>query len=103
MRRVVWLVPILLALAACYYGRPDGKLSRVGFHFDCWGIKRKNDSEWQGKWLWTSDEAFLRRVDAWRRSIEPWPADKCQHALAQRGGKIVLEFASGRQEIYLFR
>jgi hypothetical protein len=75
-------------------------LMRVGFQFDSWGFVAPSDSEWQGKWLWTKDEMFLNAVKEWRRDLNYSTSDSA--ALRQTGGRIVLEFSSGRVETYLF-
>jgi hypothetical protein len=82
-------------------GRLHGKLSRVGFQFDSWGLLSLRTSEWQGQWLWTDDPLFLEQVESWLRSLGPPPA--CENALKQCGGRIVLVFRNGRQEEILFR
>jgi len=79
--------------------RLDGKLTRVGVQFDCWGVIVPQASAWQGQWVWTDDPAFLARVEAWLRTLKR-PA--CENALRQRGNRLVLVFQDGRQEEMLF-
>src|SRR5262245_64128245 len=78
-----------------------GRLYRVEVQFDSWGlVVPPRNSPWQGKWVGTDDPAFLAKVEAWLRTLK-CPA--CDNALRQRGGRIILTFANGRQEELLFR
>jgi hypothetical protein len=120
MNRRRWVFGLVRLLAAgalvwaCFaFHTPEGvesrlvgKLRSVGFQFDCWGVivlhpPVSPPSEWEGKWLWTEDPALLKRVETWLRTVRR--PKGCENALGQRGGRIVLVFADGRQEEMLFR
>jgi hypothetical protein len=74
-------------------------LCRVEIHFDCWGVGVFDGSPWQGKWVGTEEPAFLARVEAWLKELK---RPRCDNALKQSGGKIVLTFQDGTQEELLF-
>jgi hypothetical protein len=81
-------------------GEPaPGRLLRVGIQFDCWGIRAAPASPWRGRWVWSDDPDFLRRVESWIRSLYR-PA--CENALRQRGNRIAVLFRDGRREEFLF-
>ena len=102
----------LFSLAACVavslsldragpVGDPaPGRLLRVGIQIDCWGMIAAPASPWRGRWAWSDDPEFLRRVEAWMRGLYR-PA--CENALRQRGGRIVVLFRDGGREEFLFR
>jgi hypothetical protein len=100
----------LFSLAACValslsLDRADGdgtagRLRRVGIQLDSWGMLAAPASPWRGRWVWSDDPAFLRRVEAWMEGLYR-PA--CENALRQRGGRIVVLFRDGRREEFLFR
>ena len=102
----------LVSLAGCValclsFDRADqlgeaapGRLLRIGIQFDCWGLVTPSGSPWQGRWVWSDDRAFLRRVESWLQELYR-PA--CENALRQRGGRIVVLFRDGRREEFLFR
>src|SRR5262245_19150775 len=71
------------------------ELRRVGFQFHCWGFAQVIDSEFRGKWFWTEDPEFLKKVEDWRRNLQRYDSTI---ALRQAGGRIVLEYKNGRKE-----
>jgi hypothetical protein len=78
------------------WSRLDGRLARIGVQFDGWGGIDSPASDWQGRWVWTDDPAFLARVEAWLPTLKR-PA--CENALRQLGrNRLVLVFQDGRQE-----
>jgi len=80
--------------------RLSGRLHRLGFQFDGMVFDRP---QWQKKWLWTDDSAFLARVESWLGTVRRRPAVESQNSLRRYGGgRIVLDFADGRREEILF-
>jgi hypothetical protein len=90
------IVFLMVAMGAYLY-RP-GKLRRVGFQFDCWGVAVVIHSKFQEKWIWTDDPEFLKKVEDWRRTLK---RPEVNAALRQGGGRIVLEFKNGKKEEFL--
>jgi hypothetical protein len=81
--------------------RLHGRLNRVEVQFDSWGlVVPPRTSPWQGNWVGMDDTVFLTKVEAWLRTLK---RPVCDNALRQRGGRIILTFADGRQEELLFR
>jgi hypothetical protein len=84
-------------------GRLAGRLQRVGFQFDCWGVILPDESEWSYKWLWTEDPTLLPRVEAWLWTVRRPRPRGIENDFAQQGGRIILVFTDGRREELLFR
>jgi hypothetical protein len=79
----------------------QGRLNRVEVQFGSWGlVVPPRTSPWQGKWVGTDDPALLAKVETWLLTLK---RPVCDNALRQRGGRIILTFADGRQEELLFR
>src|SRR5262245_279615 len=98
-RMWILLLFLLLGITIAQLYVHHQALHRVGFQFDCWGIVDPPGPKWHGKWLWTRDEAFLRKVEDWRRGLQ---RPVSENAFRQGGGRIMLEFNNGRREEYLF-
>src|SRR5260370_19117518 len=95
---IVSCIFMFIGAMVAYFILSGKELRRVGFQFDSWGTALWKPSKFQGKWFWTDDPEFLKKVENWRWNLKrpEWDA-----ALRQGGGLIFLEFKNGRKEEFL--